>query len=29
MCTTRMKTGVGRPQLTAVYKCSEEAKKHG
>lgn len=29
MCTTRMKTGVGRPQFTAVYKCSEEAKKHG
>ncbi|HKL44128.1 MAG TPA: IMP dehydrogenase, partial [Candidatus Absconditabacterales bacterium] len=29
MCTTRMKTGVGRPQFTAVYKCSQEAKKHG
>ncbi|MCK9466756.1 MAG: GuaB1 family IMP dehydrogenase-related protein [Candidatus Absconditabacterales bacterium] len=29
MCTTRMKTGVGRPQFTAVYKCAKEAKKHG
>ncbi|MCF7834722.1 GuaB1 family IMP dehydrogenase-related protein [Candidatus Gracilibacteria bacterium] len=29
MCTTRMKTGVGRPQFTAVYKCVQEAKKHG
>ncbi len=29
MCTTRMKTGVGRPQFTAVYKCAQEAKKHG
>ncbi|MCX6825206.1 MAG: GuaB1 family IMP dehydrogenase-related protein [candidate division SR1 bacterium] len=29
MCTTRMKTGVGRPQFTAVYKCSQEAKKLG
>lgn len=28
MCTTRMKTWVWRPQFTAVYKCSEEAKKH-
>lgn len=27
MCTTRMKTWVWRPQFTAVYKCSEEAKK--
>lgn len=27
MCTTRMKTWVGRPQFTAVYKCSLEAKK--
>ncbi|HOG15611.1 MAG TPA: IMP dehydrogenase, partial [Candidatus Absconditabacterales bacterium] len=26
MCTTRMKTGVGRPQFTAVYKCAKEAK---
>ncbi|AHB41578.1 hypothetical protein P148_SR1C00001G0788 [candidate division SR1 bacterium RAAC1_SR1_1] len=29
MCTTRIKTGVGRPQFTAVYKCAQEAKKHG
>lgn len=29
MCTTRMKTWVGRPQFTAVYKCSEEARKLG
>jgi len=28
MCTTRIKTGVGRPQFTAVYKCAQEAKKH-
>ena len=28
-CTTRIKTGVGMPQLTAIQKCSEEAKKHG
>lgn len=27
MCTTRMKTWVGRPQFTAVYKCSLEARK--
>ncbi len=27
MCTTRMKTWVGRPQFTAVYKCVQEAKK--
>jgi len=27
MCTTRMKTWVWRPQFTAVYKCSIEAKK--
>ncbi len=29
MCTTRMKTWVGRPQFTAVYKCAKEARKHG
>lgn len=29
MCTTRMKTWVGRPQFTAVYKCVQEAKKYG
>jgi len=27
MCTTRMQTGVGRPQFTAVLECAEEAKK--
>ena len=27
-CTTRIKTGVGVPQLTAVTLCVEEAKKH-
>lgn len=29
MCTTRMETGVGRPQFTAVLQCAEEAAKHG
>jgi IMP dehydrogenase len=29
MCTTRMQTGVGRPQFSAVLECSEEAKKFG
>jgi len=29
MCTTRMKTGVGRPQFSAVYHCAKEAKKLG
>lgn len=29
MCTTRMKTGVGRPQFSAVYHCSAEAKMLG
>jgi IMP dehydrogenase len=29
MCTTRMMTGVGRPQFSAVLECSIEAKKHG
>ncbi len=29
MCTTRMMTGVGRPQFSAVYECSTEATKHG
>ena len=27
-CTTRLVTGVGRPQLTAIKKCSEISKKH-
>ncbi|MEL6343290.1 MAG: GuaB1 family IMP dehydrogenase-related protein [Myxococcota bacterium] len=29
MCTTRMKTGVGRPTFTAALACAEEAKRHG
>lgn len=29
MCTTRMMTGVGRPQFSAVLECSEEAARHG
>ena len=29
MCTTRMQTGVGRPQFSAVLECAEEAKKLG
>jgi IMP dehydrogenase len=29
MCTTRMMTGVGRPQFSAVLECSAEAKRHG
>jgi IMP dehydrogenase len=29
MCTTRMMTGVGRPQFSAVLECSTEAAKHG
>ncbi|NCU38524.1 GuaB1 family IMP dehydrogenase-related protein [Candidatus Saccharibacteria bacterium] len=29
MCTTRMMTGVGRPQFSAVLECSAEAAKHG
>jgi len=29
MCTTRMHTGVGRPQFSAVLECATEAKKHG
>jgi len=28
MCTTRMQTGVGRPQISAVIECAEEAHKH-
>ena len=28
MCTTRMQTGVGRPQFSAVLECATEAKKH-
>ena len=29
MCTTRMQTGVGRPQFSSVLECAEEAKKLG
>ncbi|MFM7409828.1 MAG: GuaB1 family IMP dehydrogenase-related protein [Actinomycetota bacterium] len=29
MCTTRMMTGVGRPQFSAVLECSEEAHRLG
>ena len=28
MCTTRMMTGVGRPQFSAVLECAEAARKH-
>ena len=29
MCTTRMQTGVGRPQFSAVLECAEEAREAG
>ena len=29
MCTTRMQTGVGRPQFSAVLECATEAAKYG
>ena len=29
ICTTRVVAGVGVPQLTAVYDCATEARKHG
>ncbi|MEU6441991.1 GuaB1 family IMP dehydrogenase-related protein [Streptomyces sp. NPDC047046] len=29
MCTTRMATGVGRPQFSAVLECATEAAKYG
>jgi IMP dehydrogenase len=29
MCTTRMMTGVGRPQFSAVRECAEAAARHG
>jgi len=29
MCTTRMRTGVGRPQFTAVLECAAEARRLG
>jgi len=28
-CTTRVVSGVGVPQITAIYECSQEADKHG
>jgi IMP dehydrogenase len=28
ICTTRIVTGAGVPQITAILECSEEAKKH-
>ncbi len=29
ICTTRIVTGIGVPQLSAVMECAEEGKKHG
>jgi IMP dehydrogenase len=29
ICTTRMVAGVGAPQMTAIFECSAEAKRHG
>lgn len=29
ICTTRVVAGVGVPQITAIYDCSQEAKKYG
>lgn len=29
MCTTRMMTGVGRPQFSAVWECAAEARRAG
>lgn len=29
ICTTRVVTGVGVPQVTAVFNCAQEAAKHG
>jgi len=29
MCTTRMMTGVGRPQFSAVLECAQAASEHG
>ena len=29
MCTTRMQTGVGRPQFSAVLECAAAAQEHG
>ena len=29
ICTTRVVTGAGMPQITAIQECSREAHKHG
>jgi IMP dehydrogenase len=29
MCTTRMRTGVGRPQFSAVLECATAAREEG
>ena len=29
ICTTRVVAGVGVPQITAIYECATEARKHG
>jgi IMP dehydrogenase len=29
ICTTRVVAGVGVPQITAVFDCATEARKHG
>ncbi|MBN8211066.1 IMP dehydrogenase [Bacillus sp. NTK071] len=29
ICTTRVIAGVGVPQITAIYECATEARKHG
>jgi IMP dehydrogenase len=29
ICTTRIVTGIGVPQITAIYDCALEAEKHG
>ncbi|UQZ89345.1 IMP dehydrogenase [Deltaproteobacteria bacterium Smac51] len=29
ICTTRIVAGVGVPQMTAIFECAREAKKHG
>ena len=29
ICTTRVVAGVGVPQITAIYDCATEARKHG
>ena len=29
ICTTRVVAGIGVPQMTAIFDCAEEARKHG